>query len=104
MEIPIYIDGEETGRLTIGKQAAWLVLQAKLRPTGRVVRLNIYGDGEPFYLGVPTPEAGELCLTRHLTPTEARRLPENPSYAAETPLEDALPRHVLRFGGRVYYF
>ncbi len=104
MEIPIYIDGKEAGRLTIAKQAARLVLTARLRPADRVVRLKIYGDGEPFYLGIPMPEEGELRLSRKLTPTEARRLPEKPVYAAEAPLEADAPRHVLRFRGRAYYF
>ena len=102
MEIPIYLNGGEAGRLTIGKQAGRIVLTARMRDAGRIVRLKLYGRGEPFYLGVPMPEAEGLCLVRRLTPTEAKRLPDAPAYAAETELEK--PRHVIYFGGRAHYF
>lgn len=109
MEIPIYIDGGEAGRLSVTRQGAATRLEARLRDAGRVVRLWVYGDGAAFYLGVPAPEEGELRLRRRVTPAEMKRFPPKPAYAAERPLaeregpEDA-PAHVLWLGGRAYYF
>lgn len=104
MEIPVYIDGRAEGCVSIEKQSAHLLLTVRMRPIGRVARLYLYGDGEPFYLGIPAPEGDALRLTRTLTPAQARTLPVEPSYAAEMPMTKEKPRHRLRFGGRSYYF
>lgn len=104
MELPVYIDGRAEGGVSIAKQSAHLLLTVRMRPIGRVARLYLYGDGEPFYLGIPVPEGDELRLMRRLTPTQARAIPAEPSYAAEKPMREEKPRHRLRFGGRSYYF
>ena len=108
MEIPVYIDGETAGTLTVERHGQWTVVDVRMRAVGRVVRLTVYGE-RSFYLGVPVPEGGGLRLTRRLSPTEARRFPRSPEYAAENPAKRPAPeeltvRRVLWLGGRPHYF
>ena len=115
MEIPICIDGKRAGTLAIEGRGGGLFLDARMTDPGRVVRLRVFGERE-FYLGVPVPEeTGQLRLTRRLSPSEARRFPRRPGYAAESPRrepdepasapqEEAGRRRVLWLGGRPYYF
>ena len=111
MEIPIYIDGRETGTLRIEPRGGYTLLRGELENPGRLVRLRIYGEGEA-YLGVPQPEGGRLIFCRKLTAREMGRLPRRPEYAAETrqdapgaaPEEPLPKRHVLWQGGRPYFF
>ena len=108
MSVPVYVDGEEVGSLTVERRGQWTVADVRMRPVGRVVRLTVYGERE-FYLGVPVPEGDGLRMTRRLTQTEARRFPRMPEYAAEGPQAFAEPgelpaRRVLWLGGRPHYF
>lgn len=107
MKIPIYVDGQEQGSLTLEKRGPWILAEASLRPVGRVVRLTVYGE-RSFYLGVPVPEGDQLRLTRRLSAAEAARLPREPAYAGEEPMpeaEEKKPRtHLIWLGGRPHYF
>ena len=108
MEMPVYIDGEAVGTLTVERRGQWTVADVRMRNVGRVVRLTVYGE-RAFYLGVPVPEGDGLRLTRRLSPAEARRFPRTPGYAAERPTErhereTPSARHVLWLGGRPHYF
>ncbi len=117
MQIPIYIDGNEEGTLTVERQGAVTVMRADMRDVGRVVRLSVYGE-KSGYLGVPEPEGGRLRLTRRISPMDMVRFPQRPQYAAEKPLggktAPAAPKaeaeppaqknHVLWMGGKPYYF
>ena len=44
MQLPIYIDGKEEGKLTIERQGAVTVMRAELNDVGRVVRLTVFGE------------------------------------------------------------
>lgn len=108
MGIPVYIDGETAGTLTVERRGQWTLIDVRMRNVGRVVRLTAYGE-RAFYLGVPVPEGDGLRLTRRLSPAEARRFPRTPDYAAERPAERTEPetpsrRRVLWLGGRPHYF
>ena len=117
MELPIYIDGKQEGVLTVESQGPATVMRADMRDVGRVVRLCLYGE-KTGYLGVPEPSGGRLRLMRRFTPTDMKRFPQNPEYAAERPVEkkaqspgqaqqpaeDAPKRHVLWMGGKPYFF
>ena len=107
MRVPIYLEGEEAGELTLERRGAWTLLDARLRDAGRVLRLTLYGE-RPFYLGVPVPEGEGLRLTRRLSAAEASRLPRTPTYAAEKPGDrpeaEPTPARVLWLGGRPHYF
>jgi hypothetical protein len=101
MELPVYIDGEQAGTLTLERAgAACCRIQARLEDRGRVVRLWLYGDGA-LYLGVPEPEEGQLVLRRCLRGRDMEALPAHPAYGAEKP---RAPRRVLWHGGRAHYF
>jgi len=114
MEIPIYIDGERTGTVSVTEEDGLTRLDARLRDPGRVVRLRIFGAREEWYLGVPEPEGEELRLLRRLSPARMRGFPENPLYAAESrrgkgsagetvpPPKDG--KRVVWLGGRPHYF
>lgn len=113
MQIPVYIDGRQEGWLSIRREGAATVMDARLRDVGRVVRLTVFGEKEG-YLGVPEPEEGGLRLVRRLSPSDMRRFPAAPEYAANARLKDARPkepeerpdppRHVLWQGGKPYFF
>ena len=111
MDIPIYIGGEEAGRLTLEKRGALTEFRAELADPGRVVRLYVFGEREA-YLGVPAPEeeTGRLRLIRRLSPSELRRFPRVPEYAGECPRAPepepwpGRKRHVLWHGGKPHFF
>ena len=110
MRLPICIDGEKQGEITIEQRGQWIVADARLADVGRVVRLRLYGEGE-YYLGVPLPEGNELRLVKKLSPAEAKRLPRHPRCAAEHPPAPAArgagPREesrVLWLGGKPHFF
>ena len=108
MSVAVYIDGEDVGSLKVERRGQWTVVDVRMRPVGRVVRLTVYGERE-FYLGVPVPEGDGLRLTRRLSQAEAQRFPRMPAYAAEEPMAFAAPgelseRRVLWLGGRPHYF
>lgn len=117
MLLPIYIDGNQEGTLTVERQGALTVMRADMRDVGRVVRLSVYGE-KSGYLGVPEPSEGRLRLTRRFTNLDMLRFPARIEYAAERPLpgknirpaEPKEPepqgekRHVLWMGGKPYYF
>ena len=123
MQIPIYIDGVEEGKLSIVPQGNMTVFDADMRDVGRVVRLRVFGDGEG-YLGVPVPADGRLRLIKRLSPAAMSAFPAKPEYAAEQkraekareegpvkaepeplePQQNTPKKHVLWLGGRPYYF
>ena len=119
MLLPIYIDGNQEGTLTVERQGALTVMRADMRDVGRVVRLSVYGE-KSGYLGVPEPQDGRLRLTRRFTNLDMLRFPQRIEYAAERPLPGRNPpppsanekpreepgekRHVLWMGGKPYYF
>lgn len=104
MEVPIYIDGERAGALTITRKGGAAAISAYLTDPGRVVRLTLFGERE-LYLGVPEPAGGMLRLEKSLTPAQAALLPREPKYAAEERIEKKREyRHIIWHGGRAHYF
>lgn len=123
MEIPIYIDGNEAGTLTLAQEGSGWTAQAKLRDIGRVARLTLYGTGGSVYLGIPEPQDGTMTLTKRLpalnflpeycAETE-RRTEESlpapqqeetpPEPVTETPETERSVKCRVWLGGRPYYF
>ncbi len=114
MQLPIYIGRERVGELSLEREGRAWQARARLKDQKRVVRLFLYGKGEPVYLGIPEPRAGEMRLEKRLC-----CLPAEPGYCADVPREEresgakkAPPAKVsppqLRrrvwMGGRPYYF
>ena len=125
MELPVYIDGKEEGVLRVEQKGTYTIMTADLRDVGRVVRLTLYGEHAAGYLGVPEPANGRQHLTRRFSPLDMARMPQEPKYAADRPLEKPaalLPpppevthksrppkpvepkQHILWMGGKPYFF
>ena len=113
MEVPIVIDGEQAGVLTIQRRGSVTVMDARLRDVGRVVRLSLFGKEGEAYLGVPVPEGEGLRLVRRISPCELKRFPRTPECAGERGKHPGVPeagrekdaaRRVLWHGGKAHYF
>lgn len=104
MEFPVYIDGRETGTVSVTERADQIRVFLKLEDPGRVVRLTLFGETE-LYLGIPEPSDGFIVLDRRFTGAAREKFPCHPAYAAERRLFPTEPRtHVLWHGGKPYYF
>lgn len=55
-QLPILINGETLGQLSIRREGAYVVCQGYARWSGELLRLWLYGSGEPVYLGVLQPD------------------------------------------------
>ena len=55
-QFPIIIDGETLGQLTVRREGAYVVCHGHARWNGELLRLWLYGSGEPVYLGVLQPD------------------------------------------------
>lgn len=111
MQLPIYIGRETVGELSLEREGRFWLARARLRDQKRVLRLFLYGKGEPVYLGIPEPRGGEMVLDKKLPalPAELEYCAEKPRTAAakETPTAPTAPPKIRRrvwMGGRPYYF
>ena len=55
-QLPILINSETCGRLSIRRERAYVVCHGHARWNGELLRLWLYGSGEPVYLGVLQPD------------------------------------------------
>ncbi len=120
MELPIVIGERRVGMLQLQREGRFWRARARLTNQNRVLRLYIYGRGEPLYLGIPEPREGEMVLEKQL-----RSLPPEPEYCAErgavprraptesraadktaeaAPLPAPPARRRVWLGGKAYYF
>ncbi len=81
MEVPILIDGRETGRLRITREGAYTLFEGRSEDPGQVLRLSVYGGGREGRLGVMTPDKGALALRRRLSRSAMTGFPETIEYA-----------------------
>lgn len=82
MDIPIRMDGRETGRLEITNEGMYTVFSARCEDPGRLIRLAVYGEGGEGVLGVMMPEDGVLTLRKRLSRASLRGFPDVLRYAA----------------------
>lgn len=80
--IPIIIDGKSCGELKIGREGAYMMLRGHASWSGDMVRLWLYGEGEPAYLGVLQPDGS---VRRRYSLSEFSRLPRPIQYCADRP-------------------
>ena len=71
-QLPIIINGETLGQLSIRREGAYVVCQGYARWSGELLRLWLYGSGEPVYLGVLQPD-GTLAEEEVKAPTPPKR-------------------------------
>ena len=83
MDVPIKIDGRETGRLSIRQEGPYTVFEGRSEDPGRLLRLSVYGGGQEGKLGVMMPERGTLSIRKKLSRSDLRNFPERIDYAGE---------------------
>ena len=84
MDVPIKIDGRETGRLSIRQEGPYTVFEGRSEDPGRLLRLSVYGAGQEGRLGVMMPEKGVLSIRKKLSRADLRNFPERIDYAGES--------------------
>ena len=67
MAIPVYINQEAAGALTVTRDGLYTVLETEAPHGGGLVRLWAHGGGKSAYLGVMEPQNGGLRLRRRLS-------------------------------------
>ena len=100
---PLILDGVECGSVTAEKRGAYTLFTARALYTGEVKRISLYGGGAEGYLGVLSPDADGVSLTRKLTRSGMASFPERPEYAAEaggTGCGSLRRRALVRLAGR----
>ena len=55
-QLPIIINGETCGQLTVRREGAYMLCRGHARWSGELLRLWLYGGAEPVYLGVLQPD------------------------------------------------
>ena len=91
MDVPIKIDGRETGRLSIRQEGPYTVFEGRSEDPGRLLRLSVYGGGQEGKLGVMMPEKGTLSIRKKLSRSDLRNFPERIDYAGEAGARPAPP-------------
>ena len=74
MTIPVYINHEPAGELTISQSGLYTVIEASADAQG-LVRLWAHGSGKSVYLGVMEPKDGGLYLCRRFSRRELDAFP-----------------------------
>ena len=76
MSIPVTINQEALGTLTISRDGLYTVLEAAAPPVGGLVRLWAHGGGRSAYLGLMQPTDEGLLLRRRLSRRELAAFPD----------------------------
>ena len=76
MTIPVYINQEAAGALTVTRDGLYTVLEIEAQHSGGLVRLWAHGGGKSAYLGVMEPQNGGLRLRRRLSRRELDAFPD----------------------------
>ncbi|MDO4983309.1 MAG: hypothetical protein Q4E35_07115 [Eubacteriales bacterium] len=82
MDYPFIHNGDTEGKLSVTQEGLFTVFELTSRYTPELLRVNVYGNGEPFYLGIPQPRGKGLYLRRRLTRREMLAVPKKIEYAA----------------------
>lgn len=81
-EIPIIIEGTTCGTVRLQKQGAYVLCTGQAQWRRETVRLWVYGEGNPVYLGMLIPE-GEGCgLRKKLSLREFSQFPRAMTHCA----------------------
>lgn len=76
MTIPVYINQEPAGTLTVSRDGLYTVLEAEAAGRDGLVRLWAHGGGKSAYLGLMQPWNGGLWLRRRLSRRELAAFPD----------------------------
>lgn len=78
--IPIIIDGVTRGQLELRREGAYMVCRGRADWQGDMVRLWLYGKGQPGYLGVLQPDG---TVRKRFSLSDFSRLPNPIEYCAD---------------------
>lgn len=89
-QLPIVIDGRECGVVRFRREGAYMICRGQAAYDGDMVRLWVYGSGEPGYLGVLIPAGkGEASVRKTFSLSDFARLPSPMEYCAPEQLAKA---------------
>lgn len=85
MAIPVYLNGEPVGALTVIAEGLYTRVSLRLPLQERALRLYLHSGEQTLPLGVPVPEGDMLTLTRRFSRSELGTFPLPPERADENP-------------------
>ena len=96
-QIPIMIDGQKCGVLRFRREGAYMVCRGHAQWQGEMLRLWVYGRGEPVYLGVLIPDGQDGgTVYKKFSLAEFARMPAPVSYCGtqqdDVPQQSNAPR------------
>lgn len=82
-QLPIVIDGQACGTVRFRREGAYIICRGQANYGGDMVRLWIYGRGEPGYLGVLIPDGqGGAAVRKKFSLSDFANLPSPMEYCA----------------------
>ncbi|MBQ3011383.1 MAG: hypothetical protein IJD81_09360 [Oscillospiraceae bacterium] len=103
-QIPIVIDGRECGTVRFRREGAYVVCRGQADHTGEMVRLWVYGNGTPGYLGVLIPDGQKTAsIRKKFSLAEFSRLPSPMEYCAAEESRKAVPAAPTREADILWY-
>ena len=83
-QIPVIIRGQQCGTVQIRREGAYMVCRGQVRYSGEMMRLWVYGNGQPGYLGVLIPDGqGGATIRKKFSLADFSRLPNPMEYCGE---------------------
>ena len=96
-QIPIIIDGETCGSVQMRREGAYMICRGRAAWNGEMVRLWLYGQGEPGYLGVLIPDGqGGATLRKKFSMADFYRLPSPIQYCGPEEVQPRQPKPQVR--------
>ena len=83
MELMVYINQDEAGKLTISRDGLYTLFEAEAPDSTGLVRLWAHGGGKSACLGVMQPWNGGLRLCRKFSALDMRSFPEPIMYISD---------------------
>lgn len=82
-QLPILIHGQECGVVRFRREGAYMVCRGQASYDGDMVRLWVYGNGRPGYLGVLIPDGqGGASVRKKFSLADFAHLPNPMEYCA----------------------
>lgn len=80
-QIPVIINGQQCGMLRVRREGAYMVYSGRVNYVGDLLRLWVYGNGAPVYLGVLIPDGkGGGTVRKKFGMSDYGRLPHPIKY------------------------
>jgi len=80
-QIPVIIHGQQCGTVHVCREGAYMVCRGQVRYSGEMLRLWVYGTGQPGYLGVLIPDGqGGATVRKKFSLADFARLPNPIDY------------------------